>query len=58
MKSNHRLSITIAIPAYNEEENISWVVKDTLKELPKYFSDYEVVIVDDGSKDKTRTISF
>ena len=32
-------SITIAIPAYNEEENIEWVVKDALKSLPKYFKD-------------------
>jgi len=50
-------SITIAIPTYNEQENIEWVVKDSLKSLPKYFSDYEVLIVDDGSKDKTPQIS-
>lgn len=49
-------SITIAIPAYNEEENIAWVIKDTLKELPKYFRNYEVVVIDDGSKDKTGII--
>lgn len=49
-------SITIAIPAYNEEENIEWVVKDSLKTLPKYFSDWEIVAVDDGSKDKTGQI--
>lgn len=49
-------SITIAIPAYNEEENIEFVVKKSLKELPKYFSNYEVLVVDDGSKDKTASI--
>lgn len=49
-------SITISIPAYNEEENIEWIVKDTLKTLPKYFSDWEIVAVDDGSKDKTGQI--
>lgn len=49
-------SITIAIPAYNEEECIEWVVKDTFKSLPKYFKDFEVVVVDDGSRDKTGTI--
>lgn len=46
-------SITIAIPAYNEEENLEWVVKDALKTLPKYFDDWEIVIVDDGSTDRT-----
>lgn len=57
MKSATRYpSLTIAIPAYNEQENIEWVVKETLKELPKYFTDYEVLIVDDGSHDKTPEI--
>lgn len=50
-------SISIAIPAYNEEENLSWVVKDALRELPKYFSDFEIIIVDDGSNDKTGEIA-
>lgn len=50
-------SMTISIPAYNEEENLEWVVKDALKSLPKYFRDFEVVIVDDGSKDKTGVIA-
>lgn len=50
-------SITIAIPAYNEEENIEWVLKDTIKSLPRYFSEYEVVVVDDGSIDRTGEIA-
>lgn len=50
-------SLTVAIPAYNEEENIEWVVNNTLKDLPKYFKDYEIVVVDDGSKDKTGKIA-
>lgn len=49
-------SITIAIPVYNEEENIEWVIKDSVKTLPKYFKDWEIVAVDDGSKDKTGQI--
>lgn len=51
------LSITIAIPAYNEQENLEYVVKDCLKSLPRYFTDYEVLIVDDGSKDQTPQIA-
>ena len=49
-------SITIAIPAYNEEENIEWIVKDSITSLPKYFNNYEVLVVDDGSRDKTGEI--
>jgi len=33
------------------------VVKDSLKYLPKYFRDYEVLIVNDGSTDKTGEIA-
>lgn len=57
MVNTKNLSITIAIPTYNEEENIEWVVRDSLKSLPEYFSNYEVLIVDDGSKDRTAEIT-
>lgn len=50
-------SLTIAIPAYNEEKNIEWAVKNTLKSLPKYFKDYEIIVVNDGSTDKTGEIA-
>lgn len=49
-------SITIVIPVFNEEENIGWVIKDTLVTLPKYFKDWEIIAVDDGSKDNTGQI--
>lgn len=44
-------SITIVIPVYNEEENLEWVIKDTIRTLPKYFKDWEIIAVNDGSKD-------
>lgn len=49
-------SITIVIPVYDEEENIEWVLKDAIKNLPKYFNDWEIITVDDGSKDKVGQI--
>lgn len=55
-KEKYKSGITIAIPAYNEEENIEWVVKDSLKSLPKYFKNYEVLVINDGSTDKTAVI--
>lgn len=56
VKQKKNTSISIVIPAYNEEENIEWVVRDTLNSLPKYFKDWEIIAVDDGSRDKTGQI--
>ncbi len=41
--------VSIIIPAYNEEKAIS-KVSSSLKKLPE---DYEIIVVDDGSTDKT-----
>ena len=51
-----KTSLTIAIPAYSEEENIEWILRDTFAKLPAYFNDYEVIVVDDGSTDRTGEI--
>jgi glycosyltransferase involved in cell wall biosynthesis len=56
-KKSKKPSISIIIPAYNEEENIAYILKDSLQKLPKFFSDYEIIVVDDGSKDKTGEIA-
>lgn len=48
-----KLSISVVIPAYNEEKRIG----KTLRKILKYFEnkkyDYEIIVVDDCSKDKT-----
>lgn len=49
--------LTIAIPAYNEEENLEWVLKDTLLWAPKYLDEFEILVVDDGSTDDTGKIA-
>jgi glycosyltransferase involved in cell wall biosynthesis len=46
-------SLSIVIPAYNEEESLGYVLTDTLKDLPKAVISYEIIVVDDGSTDKT-----
>lgn len=50
-------SLTIVIPAYNEETALVFVLDDILKYLPTYISEYEVVVVDDGSTDTTGNIA-
>lgn len=43
----------IVIPAYNEEETISAVMKDWYPIIEKIGNDSKLVIIDDGSKDST-----
>lgn len=50
-------SLTIAIPAFNEEDNLGWVLRNTFSNAPKYLSDFEIVVIDDGSTDKTGKIA-
>lgn len=57
MKNKIKQSLSIVIPAYNEEESLGYVLTDTLKDLPKVVREYEVIIVDDGSLDKTSQIA-
>lgn len=47
------MKIGILLPAYNEEKNIKIVID----EAKKYFPESEIVVVDDGSKDKTKQIA-
>jgi len=50
-------SLSVVLPAYNEAENIEKQVRavdDVLRALR--FDDYEIVVVDDGSRDRTRAI--
>jgi glycosyltransferase involved in cell wall biosynthesis len=47
----HRVSFVL--PAYNEEANISRALESTVAAATRYCAAYEVVVVDDGSSDRT-----
>ncbi|MBL8877528.1 MAG: glycosyltransferase family 2 protein [Phycisphaerales bacterium] len=47
------LSLSIVLPCYNEEENVERVAGDALRMARQLADDYEVVIVNDGSRDRT-----
>lgn len=46
-------SLTVVLPAYNEEQNIAKTLSDTLSLLSRLVRDYEIIVVNDGSKDRT-----
>lgn len=57
MPRTKSLSISIAIPALNEEKTIEIVSKEALREMKKITTDYELFLINDGSKDKTGEIA-
>jgi glycosyltransferase involved in cell wall biosynthesis len=51
--SDSKIEISIVIPVYNEEDNV-WLLYDNLRPvLLKLGRSYEVILIDDGSKDDT-----
>lgn len=49
-------SFSLVLPAHNEAENIAPVVRAALAVLPNFFDTFEIIVVDDGSKDETGAI--
>ena len=50
------ISISVVLPAYNEEENIRKSVETIFGFLKEEFGDFELIVVDDGSDDRTYEI--
>ncbi|MBQ9024290.1 MAG: glycosyltransferase family 2 protein [Bacilli bacterium] len=48
--------VLIIIPAYNEEENILDTYKSIIDYNKKYKTNYDVIVINDGSKDNTSKI--
>jgi glycosyltransferase involved in cell wall biosynthesis len=49
-------SVSIFIPAYNEEKNIKDAIQNVGKAVAPHASEYEILVVDDGSTDSTADI--
>lgn len=49
--------LSLVLPAYNEEANLEIVVKEALEKIPESFERFEIIVVDDGSRDKTGEIA-
>lgn len=49
-------TISIVVPAYNEQDHIADTIRQILSGIPNSVADYELIIVDDGSTDSTGDI--
>lgn len=49
-------SLSVVMPAHNEEEAIAHTVHEVLDTLSTWLQDFEVIVVDDGSRDRTGVI--
>jgi glycosyltransferase involved in cell wall biosynthesis len=50
-------TISVIIPAYNEDGNVAGTVREVLEALGDRFGGYEILIVNDGSKDRTGEVA-
>jgi len=53
-KSN--LTVTIGIPVYNEERNITYLIKSILKQEQGSYALEKIIVISDGSSDSTKDI--
>jgi glycosyltransferase involved in cell wall biosynthesis len=49
-------SLSVILPAFNEEANIRAVVEDAYRTIPKFAPVFEIIVVNDGSRDRTGSI--
>ena len=51
-----RPAISVVLPAYNEEPNVAQAVAQAAAAMQSIGADYEIVVVDDGSRDNTAAV--
>ena len=49
--------LSIVISAYNEEKRIGPTLEETIEYCQQHIPDFEIVVVDDGSKDSTKDVA-
>lgn len=49
-------SVSVFFPCYNDEKSIGELVEKAIKVLKTITADFEVIVVDDGSQDKSRKL--
>lgn len=56
MRKFDEVEISVIVPAYNEEKRLQSTLPHLWRSLKRRFNNFEILIVDDGSKDKTSAL--
>lgn len=57
MRRADRPSVSVVLPAFNEERNLEQVVSQALRIVPSLASSFQIIIVNDGSRDRTSVVA-
>ncbi len=56
LRENPPIDISVVVPVYNEEENLPVLIPQIVEVLKALGKTYEMIFVDDGSKDRSRRL--
>jgi len=56
MSTTENIDISVVVPAYNEEESVPVLISEISQAMKPLDRRYEIIIVDDGSNDRTRDV--
>lgn len=56
MNAASRLQMSVVVPAFNEETRLKVSLPHLWRSLKRRFTDFEIIVVDDGSSDRTAEI--
>ena len=56
MADDRVASLSVFFPAYNEQDIIAKTVENATRAVSRFVDDYEIIVVDDGSSDKTAAV--
>ncbi|MBI1979554.1 MAG: glycosyltransferase family 2 protein [Elusimicrobia bacterium] len=56
MNPSAEKTLSLVVPALNEESNLPILFQKALDVFPRYFKEFEILVVDDGSSDRTAEV--
>lgn len=55
--SNNKIDLSLVVPSYNEQQRLPIMLNESIEFLNSMKINYEIIVVNDGSKDKTTQVA-